>query len=94
MDQLKEMVLKEMADEPVRVLLFGSRAKGTHRSGSDVDIAFVPKTRMSWSRISFLREKIEASCIPYKVDIVDLSEASEEFCTQALKDAVIWKNWN
>ena len=88
------MVLKEIGSEPVQVILFGSRARGSHHPGSDVDIGFIPKIRLNPSKISFLKEKIEESRIPYKVDIVDLSSTSEEFRTQALKGAVIWKNWN
>lgn len=92
LDQLKTLVLEQMNKEPVRVILFGSRARGDYHLGSDVDIGLIPLGQLKSARISLLKEKIENSCIPYKVDLVDLKEASQEFVDQALKDAIIWKN--
>ena len=40
-----------------------------------------------------LKEKMERSNIPYKVDIVDLSQTSREFKEKALKEGVVWKGW-
>ena len=94
LDQLKTLVLDQMKDESVKVLLFGSRARGDHHQGSDVDLGLIPSKSLSSSRVSFLKEIIENSCIPYKVDVVDLRDVSKEFYEQALKDAVVWKNWN
>jgi predicted nucleotidyltransferase len=37
--QVKEIVLDCMRNEPVHVYLFGSWARGTARQGSDVDVA-------------------------------------------------------
>ena len=76
----------------MKVLLFGSRARGDHHLGSDVDVGLIPAGPLNRSRISFLKEKIENSCIPFKVDAVDLREVSKEFLEHALKDAVVWKN--
>ncbi len=92
LDQVKQLILTELGQEPVGVLLFGSRARGDSNFGSDVDVALVPKVGQTISRISLLREKIEDSCIPYKVDLVNLSEVSEDFKQQVLKDAIVWKN--
>ena len=92
LDQIKEIVLTQLKDEPVQVLLFGSRARGTHHPGSDVDIALIPAQGTNFTRVVFLKETMEDSCVPYKVDIVNLSESSREFREHALKDAVVWKN--
>ncbi len=94
LDQLKTLVLDQMSGESVKVLLFGSRARGDYHVGSDVDVGLIPVGQLSHSRISFLKEKIENSCIPYKVDVVDLRDVSKEFFEHALKDAIVWKNWN
>jgi len=94
LDQLKMLVVDQMKGESVKILLFGSRARGDHHLGSDVDVGLIPDGQLNHSRITFLKEKIENSCIPYKVDLVDLREASKEFVEHALKDAVVWKNWN
>jgi len=39
-----------------------------------------------------LRQALDESAIPYKVEIVDLSQFSEEFKAGAMKDAVVWKD--
>ncbi|NMB38126.1 MAG: nucleotidyltransferase domain-containing protein [Firmicutes bacterium] len=54
-----------------KALIFGSRAKGTHKAGSDVDIAIVGEsiTFDIISKVRFLLE--EESPMPYFFDIVD-----------------------
>jgi hypothetical protein len=42
--------------------------------------------------ISFLKEKIEESTIPYSVDVVDLSQTDEKFRQQVLSEGVPWKD--
>jgi uncharacterized protein len=91
-EQLKQIILEALAGEDVRIFLFGSRAHGTHRSGSDVDIGMIPAKTMDPAGIAFLRERIEESNIPYKVDIVDFRDVSDDFRKSALNGAVIWKN--
>ena len=94
LDQLKDIVLAELRDESVEILLFGSRARGDGHAGSDVDIGLIPRRKLNPLKVSVLKEKIEESRVPYKVDIVNLSEVSKEFLDHALKRALTWKNWN
>jgi predicted nucleotidyltransferase len=86
-----ESVIKEKG---VTVYLFGSRATGKATSTSDIDIGIVLKKNMgSDKKIALLREKIENSNIPYKVDVVDLSQVSESFRKQILKEGkILWKS--
>jgi predicted nucleotidyltransferase len=86
-----ESVLKEKG---VTVYLFGSRATGKATSTSDIDIGIVLKKNMgSDKKIALLKEKIENSNIPYKVDVVDLSQVSESFRKQILKEGkILWKS--
>ncbi len=92
LDILKEFLLKGLKDEPVKVYLFGSRATGKNRPGSDVDIGLLPNGKINSIKISMLKEDIEESDIPYKVDIVNLSETSEDFRRHALQGAILWKS--
>jgi hypothetical protein len=42
---------------------------------------------------SVIKEKIKISNIPYKVDVVDLSQVSESFRKQILKEGkILWKS--
>ena len=52
-----------------QVILFGSRAKGTERERSDIDIAV-----RGVSDILALQEEIEDISTLYKIDLVDLDE--------------------
>jgi predicted nucleotidyltransferase len=52
------------------VVLFGSRAKGTFHSGSDVDLAIM-NTGLHPETIPQLLDAISESSIPYQVDVVD-----------------------
>ena len=54
-----------------KVLLFGSRAKGSSRPGSDIDLAIQGKNctpELALDLKAFLNEKLP---IPYFIDIVD-----------------------
>ena len=79
LDKLKSAVLKSLEGEGVRVVLFGSRAREDHSSASDVDIGIIPGGTFDKNKLTLLREYIDGLNVPYKVEIVDLSETSEEF---------------
>ncbi len=55
----------------VKIYLFGSRARGENSKFSDIDIGFLSDKNLS-KDLGILRELIEESNIPYKVDLVDL----------------------
>ncbi len=57
------------------VILFGSRAKGTYRSGSDIDLA-VGGEDVDLNKILDLLVDIDELYLPYRVDIVNLSTIS------------------
>jgi len=63
---------------PKRILLFGSRGKGTERTGSDFDIA-IDSDKIETSIIRKLKEKIEEITGLYSVDIVFLNEVESGF---------------
>lgn len=70
--------------EVEQVIIFGSRAKGNFKNGSDIDFAIkgkkvTPKLAMNIS--SFLNEELP---IPYKIDLIDYASLNHE----ALKDNI------
>jgi len=65
-------------DEIERASIFGSRAKGTHKPGSDIDIALYGD-RVNFDTISKLHSLLEdESPMPYRFDIVDYSHLTHE----------------
>jgi predicted nucleotidyltransferase len=89
--ELKDLVLAFLRGEPVKVILFGSRARGDNSPASDVDIGIIPRGMIDAAKLALLREKIEDSNIPYKVEVVDFSHTSASFKEEALKEALVWK---
>lgn len=90
--KLKQAALAFFQDEDVKIILFGSRARGDNYRASDVDLGVIPYGEFDKRKITLLRGKIESLNIPYKVEVVDFSEVSAEFKKEALKGAVVWKD--
>ncbi len=90
--ELKEHVLEFLGKENIKIVVFGSRVRGDNIASSDVDIGIIPKGEFNRGQIALLREFIERSNIPYKIDIVDFSTTSEQFKSEVLREAEIWKD--
>ncbi len=59
--------------EAEEVWLFGSRAKGTHQKGSDIDLAIKGSACNPGLALAIANQANEELPIPYQVDIVDYS---------------------
>lgn len=59
------------------VYLFGSRAKGNYRLGSDVDLAIMNEGVNSRT-LSKLNGKFEESSLPYNIDLVDFTRLTKQ----------------
>ncbi len=92
LEKLKEVFLSFLKDEDVKVILFGSRARGDFVNTSDIDIGIIAGKNFDKRKLILLREYIEELNIPYKVEIIDLSNVSEKFKEIALKETVVWKD--
>ncbi len=92
LDQIESVVLSRVKNLPVKVYLFGSRAKGEARPTSDVDIAILATGSIPPNLLSELRYLLEESNIPYKVDLVDLASVDDAFREQVIKYGVLWKD--
>lgn len=90
LDAARRIVLDQLAGRAVRVFLFGSRARGQAAPGSDIDIALLAPTRLPRALISRVRESLEESTIPLRVDVVDLAVADEAFRRAVLAEGVEW----
>lgn len=56
------------------VKIFGSRAKGNYREGSDIDLALISKAPIPFADIMDINIKINDLGLLYKVDLVDYSK--------------------
>ncbi|MEJ5173224.1 MAG: nucleotidyltransferase domain-containing protein [Hydrogenothermaceae bacterium] len=72
---------------PDRVILFGSRARGTATKSSDIDIAV--DLNLDYREERKLKEKLDEISGLYTVDVVFLPKVKEEFRQQILKEGVV-----
>ena len=54
------------------VHIFGSRATRRARPFSDLDLLVVDPPRLGWDTLAELRDRFEASKLPFRVDLVEL----------------------
>ena len=90
--KLKNEIITFLKDENVKIIIFGSRARGDNYPGADADIGIIPYCKFDNTKLALLNERIEGLNVPYKVDIVNLDEASESFKKEALKQMIVWKD--
>ncbi|MBC8039849.1 MAG: nucleotidyltransferase domain-containing protein [Opitutaceae bacterium] len=55
--------------EVERATLFGSRAKGSHRAGSDIDLALVG-TALDWRMLGRIEDAFDVSSLPYRFSLL------------------------
>lgn len=89
---VKDKILELSRELPCSVFLFGSRANGSFRRGSDIDIGV---TNISQSDFLKLRDDVsifwDESIVPYTIDLVNFDDVLEDFKEVALKETVLWK---
>lgn len=90
LQQVKEIVLSRLAGHPVRILLYGSHATGRAVASSDIDVAVLPAADLPLGLLSQVRSDLEESCVPYKVDLVDLSRTDTAFRQRVLSEGIEW----
>jgi uncharacterized protein len=70
-------------DSIEEVIIYGSRAKGTHREGSDIDLVLLGD--ISEHDLNLLWHKLDDSFIPYKFDISVYSKLNSESLLDHIK---------
>jgi predicted nucleotidyltransferase len=88
----KALVLRALAGHAVTVYLFGSFARREARPFSDIDVAIDPHGPLSPGTIARLREELEQSTIPRRVEVVDLRDADPEFRERVRREGVVWSD--
>jgi type I restriction enzyme S subunit len=72
------------------IMVFGSRAKGTSTTTSDLDLCVMGDEKLSFEALSALKDAFSLSFLPYKVDIVEWSRLTPEFRGLIEKDTVLF----
>jgi predicted nucleotidyltransferase len=81
-------VLAACLPPTAQVFVFGSRATGRARRGSDLDLAIDAGRPLTRGETLALAEGFDASDLPWRVDVVDLQAASEGFEAIVARDRI------
>lgn len=71
------MYVKKILSDYPQTVVFGSRAKGTSRTFSDLDVCL--KDSIASYDYELLKEKFEESNLPFKVDLILYSRCDDTF---------------
>ncbi len=88
---LRRKITELFKDEDIQIFLFGSRARNNASNVSDIDIGVIPNTDSARKKLTLFKGSIEDLNIPYKIEVVNFKEVSQEFKEEALKNKVVWK---
>jgi len=85
-EETLETIIDILSNEPrvEKVLLFGSRAKGTYKNGSDIDLC-LEGPNLDLSVLAPLEEKLDDLLLPWKIDLV----AFDLISNQDMRDHVL-----
>lgn len=86
---LQDLVLDPLKKMNVDVYVFGSRATGKHHPFSDIDLLLAPKEKIPAIEFSRIKELIEESRFPIKVDFVLLDELAKSYREQVLRERIL-----
>jgi predicted nucleotidyltransferase len=90
--RVREIVLHGLKGQAVEVYLFGSRATGRSGAVSDIDVAVNPLKPLPVGLLGRIREELEESNVPYRVDLVDLSRLGSEWLERVRVEGERWSD--
>lgn len=69
-DQTIAIIRQILADYPTvkKAIIYGSRAKGTHKKGSDIDLTLIGES-LDHTILGEIAHRLDESPIPYQVDL-------------------------
>lgn len=73
-----------------KVFVFGSRAKNQAKYNSDLDLAIEYNNKINYKILRKIKSELEESKLPYKVDILDINNISDEFKAIIQKEMIIF----
>lgn len=87
LDLVREILERNGVTTANQPVIFGSRATGRARRYSDLDVCFAGRP-LGPRQLRRLREELDESRLPIRVDVLNLADASIGLREHALEDAV------
>lgn len=85
---LKDLLIDPLKDQGAQLWIFGSRARGDHQKFSDIDILFSVSKKLPEIFLFNIKDSLEESNLPYKVDLVNLENLAKSYRDDVLKDRI------
>lgn len=76
----------------VKIYLFGSRAKETHKVNCDIDIAVDAGRALTMTEKGQIYSMLDALNIPHNIDLIDFQKAPEALGANIINHGIVWKN--
>ena len=83
---VEQLALAPLRKAGAKTWVFGSRARGDNQKFSDLDLLI--SGSIADSLLSQIREALEESCLPVRVDLVVEHELAESYRSSAEKDKI------
>ena len=83
---VRTLIIEKLQAAGCDVWVFGSRARGTHREFSDLDICFSAKSQLPTGLLSEIKEATEDSNIPVKVEIGPWEDLADDYRQNIVRD--------
>ena len=90
LDEVRRIAVEVLASSGAAIILFGSAASGRFGPASDIDVAVDPAEPLAPGLLATLRERLEESRVPYRVEVLDLSAVDATFRERVLANGVRW----
>lgn len=87
---IERILVPMLVRRSARLKLFGSRARGDARRTSDIDLAIVARHPIPADSLAEMREALEESRIPFRVDLVDYAGAPAPLREAIDREGVVW----
>lgn len=75
----------------IKIVLFGSRARGSYKESSDIDLALDIGRKINVLELAQIQNMIEALNIPQTVDIADMHRIPSTLKDIIKKEGIVWK---
>jgi hypothetical protein len=82
--EIKKIIGKYIDLKKYDIFIFGSRVDGKARKFSDYDIGILGKKVLPFDKMALIKDELEESDLPYRVDVVDFRLVSKDFREVAL----------
>jgi predicted nucleotidyltransferase len=87
---IERIVSAVLKNHTISLRLFGSRARGDARAVSDIDLALMANPAVTPLELAEIRDALEESCIPYRIDFLDYAKAPNTLQHVIDQEGIAW----